>query len=77
MPKPISFSLNRKMLVLVLSVSLISIIVTTSFTFNFADSVLKENILNQLEEQSNQRGALVRNLFYYKINQVVFINKIT
>ncbi|WP_182134453.1 adenylate/guanylate cyclase domain-containing protein [Nitrosopumilus sp. b1] len=51
--------------------SLISIIVTAFFTFNFADSILKENILNQLEEQTNQRGELVRYLFDNKIQQVV------
>jgi len=66
----ISFSLNRKLVVLVWSASLVSIAVITFLSFNFADSILKEDIQHQLEEQSNKRGEQIRRLFDDKIQQV-------
>lgn len=71
MSKSISFSLNRKMLVLVLSVSLTSILAITFLSFNFANSMLKEDILNQLEGQSNQRREIITRLFEDKTQQVI------
>jgi len=66
----ISFSLNRKLVVLVWSASLVSIAVITFLSFNFADSILKEDIQHQLEEQSNKRGEQIRRLFDDKIQKV-------
>lgn len=75
MIKTVSFSLNRKLLVLVWSVSLVSILVFAFFSFNFSDLILKQDTLNQLEEQSIQRGETIRRLFDNKIQQVTNLAK--
>lgn len=75
MIKTVSFSLNRKLLVLVWSVSLVSILVFAFFSFNFSDIILKQDALNQLEEQSIQRGETIRRLFDNKIQQVTNLAK--
>jgi len=65
-----NFNLNRKLLVLVWSASLASIAVITFLSFNFADSILKEDVQYQLEEQSTERGQKIRELFNDKKQQV-------
>jgi len=66
----ISLNINRKLLVLVLAVSLIAIAATTIFSFNFADTILKDDIQHQLVEQSEDIGQAIKLLFETRIKQI-------
>lgn len=66
----ISANINRKLLVLVLAVSLIAIAVTTILSFNFADTILKDDIQHQLVEQSEDRRQSIKLLFETRIKQI-------
>ncbi len=65
-----SLNINKKLLLLVLGVSLISIAVITILFFNFTDAILKEDIKNQLVGQSQERGQRIKLFFDTKIQQI-------
>ncbi len=70
MPYSVSLNINKKLLILVLGVSLISITVITVLFFNFTDAILKEDIKNQLIGQSQERGKRIKLFFDTKIQQI-------
>ncbi len=63
-------NLNRKLLCLVLSVSLIAIATTTILSSIFADEILREDIKEQLVKQSEDRGYAIQLLFENRIQQI-------
>lgn len=67
MPKRLSFSLDKKLILLVTIVSAITLVTVTVLIFNFAQITLKEGVENQLLSESKIRGESVRTLFYTRI----------
>lgn len=67
MPSRLSFSLDKKLISLVMIVSAITLITIAVLTFNFAQNTLKEGVENQLIGESKIRGEAVRTLFYTRI----------
>lgn len=70
-----SFNINRKLIVLVLAVSLIAIGVTTAFSFNFADTILKHDIKEELVKESTERGNAVRTFVENRITNLQLFAK--
>ncbi|HSB49842.1 MAG TPA: cache domain-containing protein [Nitrosopumilaceae archaeon] len=70
-----SFNINRKLIVLVLAVSLVAIAVTTVFSFNFADTILKNDIKEELVDESNDRGKAVRTFVENRISVLFTLSK--
>lgn len=70
-----SFNINRKLIVLVLAVSLIAIAVTTAFSFNFADTILKNDIKDKLVKESTDRGNAVRTFIENRISSLLILSK--
>lgn len=67
MPSRLSFSLDKKLISLVMIVSAITLITIAVLSFNFAQNTLKEGVENQLIGESKIRGEAVRTLFYTRI----------
>lgn len=65
----ISFSLDKKLILLVMSVSVIALSVTAYLSFNYADQILKERQGEQLFGESRVRGDTLRLLFESRIEQ--------
>ena len=65
----ISFSLDKKLIVLVMIVSVIALSITAYLSFNYADQILKERQGEQLFGESRVRGDTVRFLFESRIEQ--------
>lgn len=70
MKKKGSFSLNKKLVVLVIAVSALAIILTAALFFNFASSILLDNIKSQLVDESNTRGIAVEFFIENRIRQM-------
>ena len=70
-----SFNINRKLIVLVLAVSLVAIAVTTAFSFNFADTILKKDIKEELVQESTDRGNSVRTFIDKRIENLFVLSK--
>lgn len=65
----ISFSLDKKLILLVMSVSVIALSITAYLSFNYADEILKERQGEQLFGESRVRGDTLRLLFESRIEQ--------
>ncbi len=66
----ISFSLDKKLILLVLAASLIATGVTAALSLNLIDGILKEKIKAELVEESNVRGNAVKILLDNRISEV-------
>jgi class 3 adenylate cyclase len=65
----ISFALDKKLILLVMSVSIITLSITAFLSFNYAEQILKERTGEQLFGESNIRGNTLRILFESRIEQ--------
>ncbi|PIW32310.1 MAG: adenylate/guanylate cyclase domain-containing protein [Nitrosopumilales archaeon CG15_BIG_FIL_POST_REV_8_21_14_020_37_12] len=65
----ISFSLDKKLILLVMIVSVIALSVTAYLSFTYADEILKERQGEQLFGESRVRGDTLRLLFESRIEQ--------
>ncbi len=65
----ISFNLSKKLILLVMIVSIIALSVTGFLSFNYADQILKERAGDQLLGESTVRGDTIRLLFESRIEQ--------
>lgn len=65
----ISFSLDKKLILLVMIVSVIALSITAYLSFNYADQILKERQGAQLFGESTVRGDTLRLLFESRIEQ--------
>ncbi|QLH03686.1 adenylate/guanylate cyclase domain-containing protein [Nitrosopumilus cobalaminigenes] len=65
----ISFNLGKKLIFLVLIVSIVTLSITAFLSFNYADQILKERAGDQLLGESIVRGDTLRLLFESRIEQ--------
>ena len=65
----ISFNLSKKLILLVMIVSIVTISITGFLSFNYADQILKERAGDQLLGESTVRGDTLRLLFESRIEQ--------
>ena len=65
----ISFNLGKKLILLVLIVSVVALSITGFLSFNYADQILKERAGDQLLGESTVRGDTLRLLFESRIEQ--------
>ena len=65
----ISFALDKKLILLVMSVSIIALSVTAFLSFSYAEQILKERTGEQLFGESTIRGDTLRFLFESRIEQ--------
>jgi HAMP domain-containing protein len=65
----ISFSLDKKLILLVMVVSVIALSITAYLSFTYADEILKQRQGEQLFGESRVRGETVRLLFESRIEQ--------
>ena len=65
----ISFNLGKKLIFMVLIVSVVTLSVTGFLSFNYADQILKERAGDQLLGESTVRGDTLRLLFESRIEQ--------
>jgi len=69
-PHLISISLDKKLIFLVMIVSVAVLIITSFLSFNYAEQILKERTSNQLISESTIRGNSIENLFDTRIKDV-------
>jgi len=74
MRRRISFSLDKKLILLVLSVSLIAITATAALSLNLVDGILKEKIKAELVEESTIRGNAIKILLDNRIKEVFVLS---
>jgi len=74
MRRRISFSLDKKLILLVLSVSLIAITATAALSLNLIDGILKEKIKAELVEESTVRGNAIKILLDSRIEKVFVLS---
>ena len=65
----ISFNLSKKLIILVMIVSIISLSITGFLSFNYADEILKQKTGNQLIGESTARGETLQLLLESRIDQ--------
>ena len=65
----ISFNLDKKLILLVMLVSIIALSITAYLSFNYADEILKARQGDQLFGESSVRGETLRLLFESRIEQ--------
>ncbi|MCE2505243.1 MAG: HAMP domain-containing protein [Nitrosopumilaceae archaeon] len=65
----ISFNLDKKLILLVMVVSVIALTITGFLSFNYADQILKQRTGDQLLGESTVRGETLRLLFESRIEQ--------
>lgn len=65
----ISFALDKKLILLVMTVSIIALSITAFLSFNYAEQILKERTGQQLFGESTIRGDTIRILFDSRIEQ--------
>lgn len=65
----ISFNLDRKLIVLVMIVSVVALSITGYLSFNYADQILKQRAGDQLVGESRVRGETLRLLFESRIGE--------
>ena len=65
----ISFNLSKKLILLVMTMSIIALSITGFLSFNYADQILKERAGDQLFGESTVRGDTIRLLFESRIEQ--------
>jgi len=70
MPSLISVSLDKKLIFLVMIVSMFTLTITSFLSFNYAEEILKERVSNQLISESTIRGNSIEILLDSKIKDV-------
>ena len=65
----VSFNLSKKLIVLVMIVSVVALSITGFLSFNYADQILKERAGDQILGESIVRGDTLRLLFESRIEQ--------
>jgi class 3 adenylate cyclase len=65
----ISFALDKKLILLVMGVSIFALSITAFLSFNYAEQILKERTGEQLFGESTIRGDTIRFLFESRIEQ--------
>jgi class 3 adenylate cyclase len=65
----LSFALDKKLILLVMSVSIIALSITAFLSFNYAEQILKERTGEQLFGESTIRGDTIRLLIDSRIEQ--------
>lgn len=63
-------SISTKLIVLVLAISITSIAVTTGLAYNFADTVIKNNIKESLKDESETRGQTISSIIESRITKL-------
>jgi class 3 adenylate cyclase len=71
--KPIPVTLDKKLVSLVMFVSLIGIGLTIAFSFHYGGIIIEERLMNQLTSESAIRGDSVQSLTNSKIQQIQVI----
>ena len=74
MPKSFSVSLDKKLIFLVMIVSVIALSTSALLSFNFAESILKERINDQLIGESTIRGNAIKSLFDTRIRETQILS---
>ena len=64
------FSIQNKLLFLVLIISLASILATTVLALNLADSIIKSNAEQALTDEANARGSAISSIVERRVNAV-------
>ena len=65
----ISFNLDRKLILLVMIVSVIALSIIGYFSFNYSDEILKQKVGDQLIGESAIRGETLRLIFESRMDQ--------
>ena len=65
----ISFAIDKKLIILVMIVSIIALSITAFLSFNYAEQILKERTGEQLFGESSIRGDTIRLLLESRIEQ--------
>ncbi|HSD04976.1 MAG TPA: cache domain-containing protein [Nitrosopumilaceae archaeon] len=68
------FSLDKKLIFLVMIVSIIALSTTAVLSFNFSQDVLKDRINDQLISESDLRGNAIRNVFDTRIKETQILS---
>lgn len=63
-------SIGTKLLILVLTISLVSIAITTALTFNLTDSILKTNVEQTLADESEERGSTISSIINQRVDGI-------
>ncbi|MCV0410177.1 cache domain-containing protein [Nitrosopumilus sp.] len=63
-------SISTKLIVLMLAISIASIAVTTGLAYNFADSVIKNNVKESLKDESETRGQTISSIIESRITKL-------
>ncbi len=70
LPSLFSLSLDKKLIFLVMIVSVFALTTTSFLSFNYAEEILKERVSNQLLSESTIRGNSIENLFDARIKNL-------
>lgn len=73
MRKPIPVTIDKKLVSLVMLVSLVGIGVTIFFSFHYANLILEERVMNQLRGESGIRGDSIASILTTKMQQIQVI----
>jgi class 3 adenylate cyclase len=73
MRSPMPVNLDKKLVTLVMMVSLVGIGSTVFLSFHYANIIIEERVMDQLTSQSAVRGDSIRNVISSKIQQVQVI----
>ena len=65
----VSFSIDKKLILLVIIVSTITLLITAYLSFNYAEQILTERANDLLVGESTSRGSALRFLFESRIEQ--------
>ena len=65
-----SISLDKKLIFLVMTVSIFVLTITSFLSFNYAEEILKQRVGNQLLSESTMRGNSIENLFDSRIKDL-------
>ncbi|TFH03092.1 MAG: adenylate/guanylate cyclase domain-containing protein [Nitrosopumilus sp.] len=69
-PSLISFSLDKKLILFVMMVSIFALSIASLLSFNYAEEILKQRVGNQLLSESSIRGNSIENLFETRIKDL-------
>ena len=70
LPSLFSFSLDKKLIFLVMIVSIFALATTSFLSFNYAEEILIQRVNNQLLSESTIRGNSIENLFDSRIKDL-------
>ena len=66
----ISFSLDKKLILLVMVVSIFALSITSFLSFNYAEEILKQRVGNQLISESTIRGNSIENFRSFFLHKI-------